>query len=250
MMLRCLRVALSLYAVMTVILVDGSAAQEVASRDLSDQVVPTQPPTQRLIEYNKGHCPGGGTGIVADTESNPPPAPLKLIIVSLEPRAVEPDGSLKITLQLQNISQNTVRIPWETEEGEYDPLVEANEEHPFAYFGLYISDREHSIRFQDMGSGDIKGALFAANSYNASFLDIGPGQWATVVTTGNLSCSSSDTVCQKLEQGGQFWVLVTWDEDVAQVGHRRCYVGIDQYSVAHAVSDPVAITVIADDDDD
>ena len=52
-----------LCAAILLMFLQGASAQELASLDLSDQIVPEQSALDKLFKYNKEHCPGGGMTI-------------------------------------------------------------------------------------------------------------------------------------------------------------------------------------------
>ncbi|HZU44530.1 MAG TPA: hypothetical protein VE994_17775 [Terriglobales bacterium] len=181
-----------------------------------------------------------------------PPSFLKLTIVSIDPTKVAVDGTVKLILELQNTGPDTIRIPWNTEEKSYDSLVKADDEHFFADLDVRISDREASREPEELASAkEVKGRLFAVKGDNSSFQEIAPGQWVTLITTANLECwPAYSGICKQVEHGGQFWLSAVWDENVLSVSHEPCYVGTQQLPVRFAISDPVLITILADEDDD
>ena len=222
-----------------------AAAQEVGFRDLTKQVVIGKAPLDALREFKDPDCPKGPLEITADYAAVAPTVrDLQLQIVELRPTKLRIDDTPSMTLDLRNTLTKTVKIPWQMEPKPFDPTAQESDERDSVSIDVRISDQEKPLGWKHIGYLRGGTQLFGAAKNPESFKEIAPGQWVTLKIQAKVECSSNNDLCDRVENGGRFWISVSWDETILEVSHSTCHLGTGGYGMRSLVSKPVAVRIL------
>ncbi|HMJ21878.1 MAG TPA: hypothetical protein VK513_08210 [Terriglobales bacterium] len=220
-----------------------AAAQEVGFRDLTKQVVTSKSPLDALREFKDPDCPTGPVEIVADAVATAI-RDLQLEIVELRPTKLGIDDTRSMMLRLRNTLNKTAKIPWQMEPKPFNSLATSNDERDSVSIGVQISDQEKPLGWKPIGYLRGGAQLFGAAESPESFKDIAPGQWVTLKIRTEVDCRSNNDLCDQVENGGRFWISVSWGEAKLEVSHSKCHLGTTEYGTRSLVSKPVAVRVL------
>jgi hypothetical protein len=220
-----------------------AAAQEVGFRDLTKQVVTSKSPLDALREFKDPDCPTGPVEIVADAVATAI-RDLQLEMVELHPTKLRIDDTRTMTLHLRNMLTKTVKIPWQMEPKPFDPTAQESDERDSVRIYVRISDQEKPLGWKHIGYLRGGTQLFGAAKNPESFKEIAPGQWVTLKIQAEVECSSNNDLCDRVENGGRFWISVSWGETILEVSHSKCHLGTEEYGTRSLVSKPVAVRIL------
>jgi hypothetical protein len=220
-----------------------AAAQEVGFRDLTKQVVTSKSPLDALREFKDPDCPTGPVEIVADAVATAI-RDLQLEIVELRPTKLRIDDTRSMMLRLRNTLNKTAKIPWQMEPKPFNSLATSNDERDSVSIGVQISDQEKPLGWKRIGYLRGGAQLFGAAESPESFKDIAPGQWVTLKIRTEVDCRSNNDLYDQVENGGRFWISVSWGEAKLEVSHSKCRLGTTEYGTRSLVSKPVAVRIL------
>lgn len=220
-----------------------ASAQEVGFRDLTKQVFTSGSPLDVLRKFKDRDCPTGPAEIVADA-LNPAIRDLQLEVIELRPTKLRIDDTHSMTLRLRNTLGTTAKIPWQMGPTPLNPLVTSDDKRDSVSVGVRISDEENPIGWKHIGYLRGGAQLFAAAENPESYKEIAPGQWVTLKIQTAVDCGANNELCDQVENGGRFWISVSWDEERLEVSHSKCHLGTAAYGTRSLVSKPVAVRIL------
>jgi hypothetical protein len=220
-----------------------AAAQEVGFRDLRKQVFTTKSQLNALREFKDPDCPTGPAEIVADAVTTAI-RDLELEVIKPSPTKLRIDVTRSITLRLRNTLTRNAKIPWQMEPKPFNPLATSNDKRDSVSIGVRISDQEKPLGWKHIGYLGGGAQLFGAAENPESYKEIAPGQWVTLKIQTEVDCGANNDLCDQVENGGRFWISVSWDEDRLEVSHSKCHLGTTEYGTRSIVSKPVAVRIL------